>query len=450
MGIFNSRYLLIAGLLVHLLYMTSLGTGIINEFFYDSSHFQKGQASDFFVFYNASRLLLKQKSIYGSQDADTPHMYGRYSYIPTFVFLTAWIGFFKPYASYILWIVLIETSLIASIILSLKWKKKHGFQISDNFLVFLWLIPSPYYLELFMGQNTFLFAFLLFVFLLSQDLFRGRWIGFISFSLSIISKIASIIYIPLFFRKKQYAIILAPLVFTAVTSAFYFTVMDTARVTIQGSSSYVSENIKTGKSIYKMPMAAKADKTDETVHIKSPVNFSVRLPRGIYITLNHILKKPQSLYYPQVPGFSSLFYNITGSIDLFRLSAIIMWIAVYSLLMFRPGDYILDFSLLIMLFFITFTFIWEHHYTLLIPFMVLIIIREPSVRLPMVAAYLLVSAPTPFMLYNPALLGWISMEHNLIKGLFYYLPKSSAVIIGFSALLYLKFSKIRNLHEETA
>ncbi len=446
MGIFNSRYLIAIGIIIHLLWLISLGTGFLNEFFYDSSHFHKGQAADFFVFYNASRLLLKQKSIYGPKDAGTPYMYGRYTYIPTFVMLTFWLGLPGPFLSYFLWAAIIEITLLLSIMLSIKWKRKKGYRISDEFIIFLWLIPSPFYLELFMGQNTFIFAFFLLVFLISKDISKNRAIPVISFSLSVISKIASIICTPIFLKNRQYAVILIPALIAVITSLFYFTAIDREKIEIIGTEKIEKQvpadkkTTKGDKSSYKMPMVSRGDHTEDRIFIKSPVEFRIRVPKGIYITLHHIGRKPKTLFYPQVPGFSSFLYNITRSISFMRYFAVIMWIAVYSIILLKPSDYILDFGILIILFFLTFTFIWEHHYTLLMPFIILLIIREYAIRVPLLIAYFLIAVPTPFFLYNPDLCGILNMDANLIKDIFYYIPKSAGVLLAFVSALYLKFN----------
>lgn len=444
MAIFNKRYLLIIGIAVHLLYLFSLTNGLLNEFFYDSSHFQKGQAGDFFVFYNASRLLLNNQSIYGPKADETPAMYSGYTYIPTFIFLIFWLGFFRPFHAYIIWVLIIELCLFISIYMSVKWKNRMGLSISDQLLVFLWLIPSPFYLELFMGQNTFIFSFFIFLYLMSKDLYNNRAMEYICFSMSIISKIASIIFCPILIRKKQYLLILIPMLIVFLSSAFYFLIMDKERTTViseKKSEEQREEYALNDKRRYKMPMISRDQTTQDTVVINFPIEFNASIPKGMYITFHHIARKPKTLYYPQVPGFSSLFYQITGSMSLFRNFSLILWFAVFILLFSKPVDYLLDFTILIFLFFLTFTFVWEHHYSLLIPFIIMVIIREKKLRPPLLISYMLISLPTPFFLYNPAFLGYFEMEGNLIKGLLYYLPKSLGIITGFSALIYIKFSK---------
>ena len=77
----RARLAFVTALAVHVLFISSLSTGLLDPLFNDTTH--RGAAgSDFFVIYKAGRNLYRGESPYRIDPREPPRSWGDYRYLP--------------------------------------------------------------------------------------------------------------------------------------------------------------------------------------------------------------------------------------------------------------------------------------------------------------------------------------------------------------------------------
>lgn len=160
---------------VHVIFCLSLHYHFLNPFFYISMH-AKGQGGCFFGIYQAGVNLLNGESIYGCETYRTPHelavpFYHFYRYLPFTSYISSiFASVLGPWQAYWGWIVINEILLAACILITVRLRARYGRAalVAASF----WLLFSPFYTELYMGQ--FCFAMTFFIFLTLYPFLRGR------------------------------------------------------------------------------------------------------------------------------------------------------------------------------------------------------------------------------------------------------------------------------------
>ncbi len=141
--------------MVHLLLLYSLGSGLLDPLFNDTTH--RGlPGTDFFVIYKAGRNLYRGESPYRIDPQEPPRSWGDYRYLPlSALTLSASVAWLPAESARRLWILVNECLLAASVFASFRLAKRPG---SGLVAAALWLAFTPYYVELFIGQFDFLVA----------------------------------------------------------------------------------------------------------------------------------------------------------------------------------------------------------------------------------------------------------------------------------------------------
>ena len=152
--------LLCLGVAAHLLFLLSLRFGWLNPLFNDTCH-RFGPGGDFFSLYAASVKAHAQESVYtvGGHVETVPYAYA-FRYAPLVAYtLGAALSFLPAIGAYAAWLIACELALLRNVRLTLALApdKKTGYVAAA-----LWLLFTPYYLELFVGQFTFITASLVF------------------------------------------------------------------------------------------------------------------------------------------------------------------------------------------------------------------------------------------------------------------------------------------------
>jgi hypothetical protein len=152
--------LLALGILVHILFIVSLKTGWLSFLFNDSAH-RFGAGGDFFSIYAAGTHALHGNSVF--QNAGpvgvVPYAYPfRYAPIVAYTLATA-LNILPAIRAYSLWIFLCELALLRNIRLTLERAPDRSYGCLG---AAMWLLFTPYFLEIFVGQFTFVTASLLF------------------------------------------------------------------------------------------------------------------------------------------------------------------------------------------------------------------------------------------------------------------------------------------------
>ncbi len=174
MSLREGRLALLAGILLHALFVGSLFGQYLNPLFYEAEH-SFGQAGDYYGIYTAGEDLVHGRSIYsGFEDHSgairrVPYFYF-FRYLPPTAYVSALTTLvLSPRAGYLLWVVLTEIMLVWIVrsILRLESQPMPQRRIHAA----LWLGFFPFYLEQWMGQFSFLMALFLWIML------RPVWAG---------------------------------------------------------------------------------------------------------------------------------------------------------------------------------------------------------------------------------------------------------------------------------
>lgn len=159
--------LTVIGIAVHLLLLFSLRTELLNPLFNDSMH-RFGPGCDFFSIYAAGVKARLGESIFtiGGHVETVPYAYA-FRYAPAVAYTLGWgLSYLPALTAYGAWLVLCELTLLRNIRLIVELAASRA-EVPERFRVgclvaALWLLFSPYYLELYVGQFTFVAASLVF------------------------------------------------------------------------------------------------------------------------------------------------------------------------------------------------------------------------------------------------------------------------------------------------
>jgi hypothetical protein len=354
----------------------------LNVFFNDAS-LRKGKAADFFAIYQAGNNILQRESLYlDTEGVSTPYSFPfRYLPFPGYT-LGVFFNLFSPFSAYYLLILLYE--IILGINIYLTWK------LSKKTQVFIlacipWLVFSPYLIEMFMGQWTFLVSSILF-YTIYGLINKSKMINF--FILAPIVKPNALIIAPLLLKYRKYKTLILTGLATLLSSIPYFIVFqdDISTFMQNFSDSWYSHGGNLGlKSLYYL------------VAIKY---LSIPLPRLWFL----------------------MFMSATGLLVLY--------------LTFKFKDKVLSFSLWLCYYFLIYKDVWEHHFVLLMPIYALIIVQfQMNVRkliskknILLLLSFLLIASPSLFI-FQYLIVDSAPVEPDSLSSLF-VLPYHSLKILG--------------------
>ncbi len=382
----SAKILLAAAFLIHGAYVGSLvhPSHFLNPLFVEGVHnVGEGQGSDFYAFYQAGRYVLEGDDIYKRpmEDPDRVVPYGYfYRYLP-FVAYTIGVAAnaAPPVVAYWIWIGLVEVILGLCVLATRRLARDTALFAQ---LAFMWLAFSPFYLEQYMGQLTFVMAALVFAFALAHargDVRTFEW----SWILSVLLKHLTVLFVPILVRMKRYRPIGLAAVLLAATSVPY--------LLLRGAElgSFTHDNF----SLNLNPL---------------PGNLGV-------LALLMVLK------YHFFPEASRIFASV-GPIGVSGTRIMILAAAGFPALLCvwvtfarRPFDFVESLSLWTTLYFFVFREVWEYHYVLLMPILVLLYAKTRARVLWVM--YAVLAAPTFFVMYDVPGASpeahWSTFEHVL-------------------------------------
>ena len=211
--------ILVAGILIHLVLFASLSLRFLNPFADDTTH-RRGQGVDFYAVYQAGRNVLDGVSVYADKPEHfvVPYNYPyRYHPIVALTVGTA-ANAVTPAVAYTLWILLGEALLLLNILLT-----RRLFSDPDRANVgsALWLLFFPLYVELYMGQFSFLMASLVFWTIILWE--RGKTPGGdLAWTGSLLVKSNTALAVPVLVKLRRWKPIAAATGIVAVVSVPYF------------------------------------------------------------------------------------------------------------------------------------------------------------------------------------------------------------------------------------
>ena len=349
------------------------GRSLVWPLYADTTH-RKGPAADFFGVYDAGVQPASPEDLYVDINnpafAPTRVPYGYpFRYLPVIAYtLSPALRLFAPHAAYLAWIAVLEATLAASLLV--LWKQARGAG-TKLFVAVALLVSFPYFLELHMGQFTFVAIALALAALALRERDgppAARILGGVAFVSTVLLKLFPLVTTPALLRTRRGARLVALAVGLAVvTSAIYFVGRPGAL------DAFASVN--TG---------GKMDGLDAGNHGLLYVFHRTTTLAGVSWT-------PTS------------WTIVTTVWQLGLLAAVGL-----AVLLARRCSAVVGGAVLVVSFVLSYVHVWEHHYsaTILAGLAILVALERldggwsPRVRA-VAAAVVLLTLPTPFVLLDP-------------------------------------------------
>lgn len=359
---------LIAGLLIHAVFLAALSTDLLRPLFNDASHTRRG--FDFGVFYLAGQALAEGRDIYSVSGA-----FG-FRYLPAFALVASLFAQFQPLTAYLLHLCCTELFLAANLYLTWRWvaKPRRGLAL------FMWLAFSPYFLELYMGQVSFWAASLLFW--LIVGLHSGRrwatgfcWVG------ALLVKPNALILAPALLRLRAWRVLVLGLLAGLLTSLPYFLLHPDSWETFFAAN------------IHGAPVQGALTHAG-----------NLGLQSGLVSVVAQLSGRPLA----ELTTLADL--PLAGRTVIYSSQAAILIAALVAT--YRGRDTLPLLALWMCTFFLVYKDVWEHHYVFLQPVLVALYAHSGSPKFLWIFA--LIALPTPFVLFDiePGVYGPIDPERT--------------------------------------
>jgi predicted double-glycine peptidase len=383
-----ARLLFACGVLVHVVLLLSLHFGWLNGLFNDSMH-RFGPGADFFSIYAAGLKARHGLSVY-TIDPGTmavPYAYAfRYAPVAAYT-LGVLLSLLPALTAYAAWLIVCEWTLLRNIRLTLE----HAPNPATGYMAAsLWLLFSPYYLELYTGQFTFVAASLVFWSYLAWSPKRaagvpsriGARTGDGLFAMAVWLKLMPTLFLPITLLRGRWKGAVATLLVLLATSWLYF-----ARHPADWGAFRMinTDPIPTWHAGNQGLMALAYGLMNE--RIAPFLAFRVAAIAVVGTSLLWMTARAWQLR----PGRGS---SAAGSIaqrgagaDAFEARLLLLYAACTAAYLLLYKD------------------VWEHHYVLLLPPLVLLALRRAPAGL-WLPSFLLAAVPTLFVLYDVHGLGF--------------------------------------------
>jgi hypothetical protein len=369
-----SRALLAAAVLFHLLMLVSWRTGTLNPLFFDAVVTHGVRGWDFYALYQAGHNVLTGHSAYESaaEQIDMVIPGGTYTpfrYLPVSAYTVGVLfNLVYPHWAYRLWVAFVEFVLLVCV--AQTWRMVQDRDRRAR-LTAMWLCYMPYFLELYMGQFSFVQGAFLFAMLVAAlraagaggaakhralgSAFDGAWIG------SVLWKQNTALLTPLMVRFQRWRAIVLLAALVLLTSLPYFALCP-------GSLSAFLRNFRGEPPWFQLGNLGFRQLVFDAMWSLGDV-LGVELPQLAY----------------------------SGA----QWAVVIVFVALSLALLAldRHPDLVLHISLWMAVYFIIYHHVWEHHYVMLLPVLVALMMRRESLLLWVL--YLLLALPTPFFLIDP-------------------------------------------------
>ncbi len=353
--------------------------------FNDAVH-RFGPGCDYFSIYAAGVKAQGGESVYsiGGHVEQVPYAYA-FRYAPVVAYtLGLLLALLPPVPSYGLWLVACELALLRNVRLTLQdgAGRKRALIAAA-----LWLLFSPFYLELYVGQFTFVTASLVFWAYLrwtqalpastgNREQGTGNLLADLIWTAALWLKAMPVLFLPILLLRGRWKGALLALAGLALTSWLYFQRFP------QDWAVFVSTNADPrptwhagNQGLMALLFALNGESTPRFLPARSVAIVVVALVLGLlFLQAWRAQRTSQADPHTHIPTHPTE--------PLLPLYAALS--AAY-LLLYKD--------------------VWEHHYVLLLPPLVLMVLRgwSPWIWLP---AYLVAAIPTPFVLYDVPGIGY--------------------------------------------
>lgn len=359
---------LIAGLLIHAVFLAALGTDLLRPLFNDASHTRRG--FDFGVFYLAGQALAEGRDIYSVSGA-----FG-FRYLPAFALVASLFAQFQPLTAYLLHLCCTELFLAANLYLTWRWvaKPRRGLAL------FIWLAFSPYFLELYMGQVSFWAASLLFWLIVGLHSDQ-KWATGLCWAGALLVKPNALILAPALLRLRAWRVLVLGLLAGLLTSLPYFLLHPDSWETFFAAN------------IHGAPVQGALTHAG-----------NLGLQGGLVSVVAQLSGRPLA----ELTTLADL--PLAGRTVIYYSQAAILIAALVAT--YRGRDALPLLALWMCTFFLVYKDVWEHHYVFLQPVLVALYAHSGSPKFLWIFA--LIALPTPFVLFDiePGVYGPIDPERT--------------------------------------
>jgi len=394
---FISKIFLLSAFVIHVIFILSLIFGFLNPLFHDSSY-RLGQGSDFYAFYQAGYNILFGLNPYDKIAGYivVPYSYN-YRYLPFFAYTFGIIfNIFPPIIAYWIWVVLILILIWYTCWLTFRICKSLDKPRWVAYIAIgMWLCFSPIYLELYMGQTT------LFVGLLTFFSFYAEYK-----------------------KKEKSGIIL----WTLGSLVKYMPYLLTPAILCSG---------RTRKVIYNILLSILAVISFGLVFFIYFLNYNLDAAGNLFThNGNFDLKNLIYLFGRIFTQDDNWFLNNNRLVNIILISS---FFGISILATIYTKDYLIAASLFACSYFLAFSGIWEHHFTFIFPFLIILWIRDDNRKL-WFLIFVLLALPTPFYFFD---------LFNLWDFPFSLLYRSSKTIPILILFIFLLIKAYKNPRQET-
>ncbi|HEX5370908.1 MAG TPA: glycosyltransferase family 87 protein [Dehalococcoidia bacterium] len=349
---------LTGALVLHVAGLASLHFGYLNYLFNDAEN-RLGQGSDFFAVYQAGHDFLHGVSVYmphtSKAGSDVPYAYP-FRYLPSVGFsFGALLNLLPAWPAYWTWAAFNELLLVINVAITWRVAGNRALKVLG---VSMWLVYSPFYIELFMGQFNFLMATL--IFWLGLTLREDRRLEvFGSWTASLLAKTNSLILLPVAWRTGWLRIAIGGIVVAGLINLPYFLTVHGAWQTWSGNFSFLGSGADVDPHAGNLGLTSIAALLREEG--RSGLAGDVARLAG------------------QVPwGSITILVSIVATLRASTrrlLPLLALWLCVY---------------------FFVFNDVWEHQYVMLLPALVLLVLFDDGVRPWALVVFVFLALPTPY------------------------------------------------------
>lgn len=354
-------YLFLAtAVIVHLAMMGSLVWGYLNPLFDNST--ASPQGIDFFSIYEAGHRALENTSVYHESAAGpavTPYQVA-YRYVPAFAYaFAAPANALPPWSAYWAWVAVCELLLALNAYATWRAVGRSKWAVVA---AGMWFLFTPFYLEQYMGQFSFLMATALFW--TGIGIARGREvIAGPPLAASLIVKSNSGLLLPLFVRLRWTRSLVGAAALVGLNIPYFV---------LRPSDL---------EAFYKLNSRFFLDQTGHRVFLYGPGE------QGAVALIRNALMAGD----PNSKGMPSG-YAVA-------LAAAVVGLSLAATFLVRKGDPLTLFAIWLSVYFLTYQ-VWEDHYVMYLPVLVLLVGLRPAHRWWALAVFALVALPTPYWLLD--------------------------------------------------
>ncbi|MGD9397669.1 MAG: glycosyltransferase family 87 protein [Candidatus Thorarchaeota archaeon] len=343
---------LIVSIVFHIGFILSLWTGALNSLFYDTQYLL-GQGADFFSYYQEGYNVLNGLDCYAEPDIQVvPYLYP-YRYLPYFAYtFGAILNLVPPLLAYWLWVGILLVVLWLAVIRTRQLTKAlHRPDWEGRVAMAMWFIFSPVYIELFLGQVTLFAAVLMFFALTNSSFVNGqktRGTMTVFWTASGLTKLIPFFITPVLLGAGKVRSVLVAVIVMVVAIVAVPAGLESFQYFI---------NFNTARTMYLGPYVGSHSLKMLLYYLFGESTGDFRMVTGLLVGVFFILSIIATLY-------SRDLWSCTG---LFSLT-----------------------------YFFIMTDVWEHHYTFILPLLVLAWVRgqpEDKARWIPLALLLLMSLP---------------------------------------------------------